>query len=511
MQRSLAVALFLALSLISALALPADVVNGHYPGRSGDFVLRQKGYAAGQAYLTLLSKNVELAQASLPETSVADLIAHLMGVAPLNPAANRENFPRVNFLELPRANVLFFVQSSSASGDVALTSEAYPSDSIARLTTILTGSNPSEHGIIQRAWYDQVQREIVSAYSSEYAGARAASLQDVVTAAFAGNSLVVSAATCRMVASALAAKSAVLPAAANNHALYWSSESQKFASVYADVADKLAFSFADVEAFAASLGSYDAATKRLSVEGVEFDLSTKDVGFFAELSFVHSLVAQLKTDERLKALVADKASDFFTFAISFRGLEHKYGAESVQVRAAHSILTTTISFATEEINALYNGRAIAEIVSATPSSHITEELVEQVQTAAAADSVFFNKKVYPQVYLVNWLSNGETQSEAVCSHLSSSLTNFEVHCAEGTMSALAVARLSEGDEVMRMLVGNGTSGGATSDDIATFQIVIWTSVMLIFAALAASVVMASVHDTTDSVIYNSPALHAKSS
>ena len=121
----------------------------------------------------------------------------------------------------------------------------------------------------------QITGEIVSAYSSEYAGARAASLQDVVTAAFAGNSLVVSAATCRMVASALAAKSAVLPAAANNHALYWSSESQKFVSVYADVADKLAFSFADVEAFAASLGSYDAATKRLSVEGVEFDLSTK--------------------------------------------------------------------------------------------------------------------------------------------------------------------------------------------------------------------------------------------
>jgi hypothetical protein len=28
----------------------------------------------------------------------------------------------------------------------------------------------------------------------------------------------------------------------------------------------------------------------------------------------------------------------------FQGLEHKYGAESVQVRAAHSILTTTISF-----------------------------------------------------------------------------------------------------------------------------------------------------------------------
>jgi hypothetical protein len=512
MQRSLAVALFLALSLISALALPAEVENGHYPGRSGDFVLRQKGYNAGQAYLTILSnKNVKLAQASLPETSVADLIAHLMGVAPLNPSANRDSFPRVNFLDMPRANVLFFVQSSSASGDVALTTEAYPADSIARLTSILTGSNPSKHGIVQRAWYDLVQREIVSAYSDEFNGARAASLQDVVTTAFAGNSLVVSAAACRMVASALAAKSIVLPATSNNHALHWSSDSQAFTSVYADGANKLAFSFADVEAFVASLGTYDSSLKTLSVEGVKFDLNDKrELAFFAELSFVHSLVAQLKSDERLKTLVADKASDFFTFAVSLSGLERKYGADSVQARAASSILTTTISFATEEIAALYNGRSIVEIVSASPSSHVTEELAQEVQSAIAADSVFFAKKVYPQVYSVNWLSTGETQIDVVCSHLSASLTNFDVYCAEGTRH-LAVARFNEGEQVMRML-GNGTSGGgASSDDIATFQIVIWTSVMLIFAALAASVVMASVHDTSDSVIYNSPALHAKSS
>jgi hypothetical protein len=159
--------------------------------------------------------------------------------------------------------------------------------------------------------------EIVSAYSDEFNGARAASLQDVVTTAFAGNSLVVSAAACRMVASALAAKSIVLPATSNNHALHWSSDSQAFTSVYADGANKLAFSFADVEAFVASLGTYDSSLKTLSVEGVKFDLNDKrELAFFAELSFVHSLVAQLKSDERLKTLVADKASDFFTFAVS---------------------------------------------------------------------------------------------------------------------------------------------------------------------------------------------------
>jgi hypothetical protein len=316
-----------------------------------------------------------------------------------------------------------------------------------------------------------------------------------------------------MVASALAAKSAVLPTASNNHALYWNAGA--FASVYADAsAEMFALSFADVEAFAASLGFYDAATKRLSVERVEYDLSNpSDVAFFAQLSFVHSLVAQLKTNERLQTLVADKASDFFTFAFSLYGLERKYGAESDQVRAAHSILTTTISFAVEQIEALYNGRAIAEIVSTARPSRPSEELLQQVQTAVYADSVFFSKKVYPQVYLLNWLSDGESQSDAVCSHMTTSLPAFEVHCTEGTMSALAVARLTEGEEVMRLLsaVGNSSSGGATSDDIATFQICIWVSVMLIFAALAASVVMATVHNTNDSIIYNSPALHPKSS
>lgn len=85
-----------------------------------------------------------------------------------------------------------------------------------------------------------------------------------------------------------------------------------------DEADSLAFTFADVEALASNLGTYDAATKRLTVEGVVFDLNDQaDAGFFAELSFVHSLVARLKTDERLKTLVADKASDFFTFAFNF--------------------------------------------------------------------------------------------------------------------------------------------------------------------------------------------------
>jgi len=66
--------------------------------------------------MTLLAKNVQLKQPTLAETEVADLIAHLMGVAPLNPHTNRANFPRVNFFDTPRANVLFFVASSHASG-----------------------------------------------------------------------------------------------------------------------------------------------------------------------------------------------------------------------------------------------------------------------------------------------------------------------------------------------------------------------------------------------------------
>jgi len=111
-------------------------------------------------------------------------------------------------------------------GDVALSTEAYPADSIARLTSVLTGSNPSKHGIIQRTWYDRDQGAIVKAYSNPATGARAATLIDLVTAAFAGNALIVSSAASRMHATALAAKSAAIPDVSNNHALFWDRESQ---------------------------------------------------------------------------------------------------------------------------------------------------------------------------------------------------------------------------------------------------------------------------------------------
>jgi len=51
-----------------------------------------------------------------------------------------------------------------------------------------------------------------------------------------------------------------------------------------------------------------------------------------------------------------------------------------------------------------------------------------------------------------------------------------------------------------MDLGNSTT--PSDDDIATFQIVTWTSVVLIFTTLGAALVMFTIDASTDSMIYN---------
>jgi len=112
------------------------------------------------------------------------------------------------------------------------------------------------------------------------------------------------------------------------------------------------------------------------------------------------------------------------------------------------------------------------------------------------------------VYLTNWLSDGEAQSASVCQKLSISLSDFEVYCA-GSIVSSSMPQIQM--EVMRVAILGNSTDEPTSEEIATFQIVLWTSVILILTTLFASLLMASVYDTSYSVIYNSPALQPKSS
>jgi hypothetical protein len=49
----------------------------------------------------------------IPETSIGDLLAHTLGALPLTPNVDRTGFPRTNIWNLPKAVVLFALDSLS--------------------------------------------------------------------------------------------------------------------------------------------------------------------------------------------------------------------------------------------------------------------------------------------------------------------------------------------------------------------------------------------------------------
>ncbi len=75
---------------------------------------------------------------------------------------------------------------------------------------------------------------------------------------------------------------------------------------------------------------------------------------------------------------------------------------------------------------------------------------------------------------------------------------------------LSAASVDEEEQYFRALRATNGTDGPSDDDVATFQIVVWTSVMLIATIAAVIVVMATSHDTKDGFLYNQPS-HAKSS
>jgi len=103
---------------------------------------------------------------------------------------------------------------------LAIKKVAYPQDTIASLTTLITGHSPSTHGIVNRIW-DSIEG-VKSAYSAE-GKMKIFNVNDQISQSFEGQPLIISASANLQMASALGVnpKSTL----GNNFALYWMNRS----------------------------------------------------------------------------------------------------------------------------------------------------------------------------------------------------------------------------------------------------------------------------------------------
>eukprot|EP01087_Luapelamoeba_hula_P002993 TRINITY_DN1281_c0_g1_i1.p1 TRINITY_DN1281_c0_g1~~TRINITY_DN1281_c0_g1_i1.p1 ORF type:complete len:536 (-),score=72.89 TRINITY_DN1281_c0_g1_i1:70-1596(-) len=498
MRGAAALVVVLVALCLGAFALPTEIENGRFEGRSGDIVIQAQS-TASPATLTFLGSNSPRVDSStvLKDTQVADLLSHLLGTASLNPEVDRTGFPKRNFFSSPKASVMFVLDADSqslAAMDSAssvphqsVASQSFPQDGASILNTILTGASPSKHGIVQNSWFNTKAGLSVNAFESwcpGMSGARSASLQDITGLAHSGRSLVLSFASDLSTSRALATKPFLLKETAQNYGMFFDGSS--FATVYPERVMQL-----DFASPAELLASYPLPSA--------LDQSVEEVAaLISEVAFVMALPDRLNSDANLKALVDDSTPDYYSFAFSgLKAIRTKYGASSTEYAAALALVDAAIAKMVNFVESAYPSQTLVSLV-ALPVPTVPEHLNVIVEKASVTLENMLAVSVdnhFPQLYFAASVTS--EQRETACAMLSEVLAGVDaqVYCLPMSDAFAAKSSLSRRQDV--------AEEEATADDeYSSFQIVLWSAVGLIHLTLAACGLMWTIDASGDTMIYN---------
>jgi len=162
------------------------------------------------------------------------------------------------------------------------------------------------------------------------------------------------------------------------------------------------------------------------------------------------------------------------------------------------VLDVALSQIVEYLERLYEERLLAEVLSLPRQDYISSpnarEIVDTTKTTllfqlADKETV---EKYYPVVYFNKDIIGMER--EDACQQLGEALAEVgaEVQCLPEPISL----------RDMRADVSNGTGDGHTPLEVQTFQIVLWSSIILVLITLAASSVMLTIDASKSTMIYN---------
>lgn len=478
---SFIVAAALGLTSVSALSqAPTNVAHGFRAGRSGDIVVKPN-QVVDDALLKLSGANLPQ-QVSV--TQIADLLAHLMNSAPVNTAVDRSSMPSTNIFAGKKATVLVAIESLGIetlsqfegllqfNGKQASTfaDASYPYDSISLARTVISGAYPSRHGIVSHSWLSN--SDVVQAFQSSAGEPLVASLPDVMSQYFGGQSLVLSASADQQLAAALGVHSVLRSEQplSNNHIWHYDYRVQEVMSD--DRSPLMALTKGDAIKSITSnqlLGSdvsvqLGAATIQLSVGGQQAAFQIHDdIAFFVELGLMARLHQQL---EAFSSLVSDEFPDYIAVGVhSLRSVKDKYGADSAQFRVAVRVADIAVHRFLAQVSQLYSSEAIVgllflgsndEQLSSTTQSAIYREMEE-----AKVEGVVLNSQIF--------LSGA--YSAQSCEQLKASLperAGLDVYCV-GQSRLLA-----------RELLGNASYD---SDDLTSFHASLWVTILLAIAVV----------------------------
>jgi hypothetical protein len=408
-------------------------------------------------------------------------------------------FTRSDVFQTQKANVLFVLDASdddipfNSFQKITINQKYYPQDSVATLTTLITGYSPSDHGIVAKHWASP-NGGIQKAY---YAGAlpEIQNFVDVLSRLYEGIPLTISASSDFQFSSTLSASQelAANQPNANNYGFYW--DGKCFASVHPN--KKAPFkvcksNITEILVHSDFPGLFvEEETGTFEFNNIKFKLSKKsDLLFLAEISFVAQMI-QLLEEGTFQTLIKDSTPDMFSFTFaSLKALKKSESGEKYQ--AALDLIEQVVKQTFESFSLFYDRRVTGEVIVLNMAE--TEEEDKMAVYSLVKNNVQ-SKELFSQFFPSLFLTD-IFQFSDVCLRLKSEVNHlFDVHCP------LA-------DFTLRYdLLQNGTTPG--TPDVATFQIVLWMSIILVLTTYAIIYSIYSMEVGGDSYIYRVTNLNNK--
>lgn len=496
--------------------IPTDVLQGFFPGRSGNIVLKSEiPEEPRDAEILFLDPSGQFLTASIERSvmsdySIADVITATVGVQPVH-TSGAPKFVKKNMFHRAHANLLLSVESvgSDLVGKHDLSNlqalrerspvknklqyEAYPYDSLAVATSISTGEAPARHGVVGRYW--RYENEHITAFSSQNSAsyAQTATVADLMSQTFSGNSLTLSVSSDQQLASAFSVNIGLKQPQWNN--MCFSRSAQGYSPCNPNLPEDLTASSSSVHqqlldnttsVLRLASGSVKAQIGQNSKvevtypgswsgrsEKASFDLQFEpDLHFFYELQYVSSVLESLEKNPHLAALVQDDYPDFVAITLtSMTQLVEKYGRESVEFIGALHLVDALIPRFLDAFSKLYDSNAVSEVVllgshssfvAAADRRHLFQSLHKLMPSEEHLPQFF------PQLYV------NLSQLVTLCEGLSLQLASlkYRVYCPSSVSGIMTDARvLTRSSKQARA----GRVGAPSDAEIELYHITLWTS------------------------------------
>jgi len=239
----------------------------------------------------------------------------------------------------------------------------------------------------------------------------------------------------------------------------------------------------------------------------QFDLaSSEEAKFFTELQYAYNLADRLNTDAALNNLVKDDVPDFYALTFSaLSSLVDKYGRASQEVSAALRVLDAALPKILQKFQTLYPSRVVTEMVLL--GSHPSFTAYDAREVVSALTQLLPHEQHIEEYFPYLYLPASQELTE-MCDVMSLRLEHLGsmVYCPEAASRPTTTSLYPR----FRLAAANSTNntlcvGGANpaSNCVELYQIELWISIGLAFAAFWASASIAYMSFKKDTLLYGS--------